>query len=553
MLDPIREGDSLLLRKQRGAFFTPVEVARFIADRVIAEGARSIMDPSCGEAAFLVAAGEAARDRGVEVSLSGVEIFAESARFAHAVLGGMGLEAAIEVNDFFAVRGTASVDAVIGNPPYIRYHEHTGGARELSLAAASASGVRLSELASIWAAFTVHATSFLRPGGSLGLVLPAELLSVNYAGPVRRFLADSFTSVELSLFHERVFPSAQEDVVLVIATGFMQGSAGTLSLRQVRNAAALHDPMMETTWALTDSSEKWTSSLVSSTLLDLATHLRTQEGVGTLSDWGRVSLGAVTGANKFFALTGDEVDRLQLQQSDLLPLSPPGSSHLRNLTLDRTALSALAADGARVWLFSPPGEPSRAARTYIAMGEQNGVDQAYKCRKRSPWWRVPLAPMADLFLTYMNADTPRFATNTAGLHHLNSVHGVVLDPGLRDLGRELLPLASMNSLTRLDAEVQGRAYGGGMLKIEPGEARRLALPSARLVNAQSAALRAIEPEVRRRLARRAHDGAVALVDDVVLRAGLGLDDSAIRELVAGRDKLAARRFARGRAPKREAT
>ena len=34
----------------------------------------------------------------------------------------------------------------------------------------------------------VHAALFLRPGGRMALVLPAELLSVNYAAAVRKFL-----------------------------------------------------------------------------------------------------------------------------------------------------------------------------------------------------------------------------------------------------------------------------------------------------------------------------------------------------------------------------
>src|SRR5664280_613863 len=49
---------------------------------------------------------------------------------------------------------------------------------------------------SSWAAFTVHAAEFLRPGGGrLGLVLPAELLTVNYAAEVRRYLMARFGRV----------------------------------------------------------------------------------------------------------------------------------------------------------------------------------------------------------------------------------------------------------------------------------------------------------------------------------------------------------------------
>jgi adenine-specific DNA-methyltransferase len=103
---------------------------------------------------------------------------------------------------------------------------------------------------------------------------------------------------------------------------------------------------------------------------------------------------------------------------------------------------------------------SRGAHRYLVAGEVEGVPAAYKCRVRSPWWQVPLVPVADLLLTYMNADTPRLTTNTARVRHLNSVHGVYLNEATAALGRELLPLASLNSLTLLGAELVGRAYGG---------------------------------------------------------------------------------------------
>ena len=72
----------------------------------------------------------------------------------------------------------------------------------------------------------------------------------------------------------------------------------------------------------------------------------------------------------------------------------------------------------------------------------------------------------------MNADTPRLCTNRAQAHHLNSVHGVYLTGPLRRLGMDLLPVAALNSMTLLAAETVGRAYGGGMLKLEPREADR---------------------------------------------------------------------------------
>jgi len=157
-----------------------------------------------------------------------------------------------------------------------------------------------------------------------------------------------------------------------------------------------------------------------------AAALRAGVSLTLLETWGDTTLGMVTGNNRYFALSPARAQELGLRHSDLVRLSPPGSKHLRGLSFTDAALDELGAGGSAVWLFRPPAELSPAARAYIAAGEMAGINTAYKCRVRKPWWRVPLIRAADLLLTYMNADTPRLTTNRAKAHHLNSVHGVYL-------------------------------------------------------------------------------------------------------------------------------
>src|SRR6266849_2293028 len=203
--------DSAELRKARGAFFTPRELTRFVADWAVRAPSDCVLEPSCGEAAFLLSVGDRLVHLGQREpstdQLQGVEIHAKSAANAEALLAGEGFAARLHVGDFFdSSLSPGSFDTVVGNPPYVRYQSFVGEARTRAQEAALAQGVRLTNLASSWAAFVVHATTFLKLGGRLGLVLPAELLSVNYAAPVRRFLLERFAKVKLVLFEARVFP-----------------------------------------------------------------------------------------------------------------------------------------------------------------------------------------------------------------------------------------------------------------------------------------------------------------------------------------------------------
>jgi adenine-specific DNA-methyltransferase len=547
VLDVLREDDTNDLRKARGAFFTPPPLADYIASWAMTEGTSRVLEPSCGEAAFLISAGRFARERELtDVSYAGVELFETSARFAEMVLADAGIKANVRVSDFFRLAPNPVHDCVIGNPPYIRYQEHAGESRERSSMAAAAAGVELSELASSWAAFVVHSAQFLRRGGRLGLVLPAELLSVNYAAPVRRFLLESFKKVELVLFGERVFPTVQEEVVLLLAEGFRDGPTDRFTLFQAESVQDLPSMDAPSTWIPRAAGEKWTAAMVGPRARSIYDAALSTEGFSVLHQWGETSLGAVTGNNSFFALTWEQVKARGLSRNDLVRISPPGSRHLRGLELSSRRLRQLSEEGKATYLFRPAGNPSTAGLELIQEGEAAKVNDAYKCRVRSPWWRVPLVAIPDLFLTYMNADTPRLTTNDAGVHHLNSVHGVYFHLQHRELGRSLLPLASINTLTMLGAETVGRAYGGGMLKIEPKEADLLPVPSPALVEAQEEALHAIRSRVASALRMGDLQHAVELVDDVILKAGLGLNDYEVEELRSAQKALFSRRKARSK-------
>lgn len=547
--------DTAASRKARGAFFTPEPVAKYITAWGVRSATDHILEPSCGEASFLLAAVErlsALRltdtpDR-TGGALDGVELHEASAAAARALLDVAGVNARIKVDDFFDVEPTGSYDVVIGNPPYVRYQDFSGEARARSRAAALRAGVSLTNLASSWAAFTVHSALFLKRGGRLGLVLPAELLSVNYAADVRGFLLREFAKVHLVMFTERVFPGVLEDVVLLLADGYRDGPTDHATVVEAKNAAELGRVRGGRRWRPTDPRAKWTPSLLPASALHAYTRQIGREAFAPLEAWGDTTLGMVTGNNKYFALSPAEVSELGLHPSDLLPLSPPGSRHLRGLAFTGAAREEIGRRGEATWLFRPAGTPSPAGQDYIAAGAFDGVPKAYKCRVRSPWWRVPLVPPADLFLTCMNADTPRLTTNTAQVYNLNSVHGVYLRDGVRARGRELLPIASLNTLTLLGAELVGRAYGGGMLKLEPREADILPVPAAELVGEARAELSGIRGLVESALLKGDLLGAVSMVDDVLLRRMLSLDADEHAALVEARAQLSARRSARGARP-----
>lgn len=543
--------DTPALRKARGAFFTPQPIVSFITDWALRDAADTVFEPSAGDAEFLVESVRRLKELSTDPTFSpavhGVEIHDHSAQVGRARVLAAGGQPHIRVNDFFLLESGRKYTAVIGNPPYVRYQDWSGDARLRSREAALRVGVSLTGLASSWAAFVVQGASVLQKGGRLGLVLPAELMSVNYASPVRRFLFDNFRNLEIVLFEEQVFPEAEADVVLLLADGYNEGPTDHATIRQAKNAADLADLEVGAHWSPLDPAGKWTGAgLVSSAATNPLARLSAKGSFTNLETWGDTTLGMVTGNNTYFALSPSRVKQLGLRRDELLPLSPPGSSHLRGLVLSDGMLARLGKKGKATRLFFPGLEPSDAAQAYIDAGHAAGVDEAYKCRVRKTWFRVPLVKPADLLLTCMNADTPRLTTNLAGVYHLNSIHGVFLREDVRDLGKELLPLASLNSISLLNAEMVGRAYGGGILKLEPKEADRWMMPSPALVRARAQELRGIRGRVARKLQSGHLIDAVHMVDQALLLDSNELTTEEIEQVRAAHIDLARRRTTRGK-------
>jgi hypothetical protein len=106
----------------------------------------------------------------------------------------------------------------------------------------------------------------------------------------------------------------------------------------------------------------------------------------------------------------------------------------------------------------------------------------------------------------------------------------------------------LNSLTALGAELEGRSYGGGLLKVEPKEADKVPMPSLALLEKASDDLRAMRPQLGRCLRNSQLEDALGLVDRVLLVKHLGLSEEDVKSLRAGRVALAARRAARSGKP-----
>jgi adenine-specific DNA-methyltransferase len=561
MLPPLETSTPLKRwqRKSLGAFYSPLSLVEPMVAWAIREADQSLLDPSCGDGVFLLAAARRLLGLGASPDwaaslLHAVDLNPEAARVTRERLASeLGLPFAnIRLGSFFSLppprqlfSEAEGVDVVIGNPPYIRYQEFAGGARYEARERAADAGVNLTGLASSWAHFVAHAVEFLRPGGRLALILPAELIHTLYAAPLREHLIRSFHEIHVVFFRQAVFPEVQVEVVLLLAAGWQRGP-GRLRLTEVESDASLSDLTRVLDGAEVfepgEQPEKWIPgySAQPAAYLDL---LQTRGLLCPLADVGKANIGFVSGATEYFVLTPEEATRWRLPEASLQPVVSRARQIL-GLEIRPADIQQARARGERCLLWIPGERLTRAERSYVRMGEELGYSERYKCRVRAPWFRVPGVVAPDAFLTYMSDLVPRLCLNRARVASTNTIHTVRLAAIPRAL-RKAFAVAFYNSATLFSCERVGRSYGGGVLKLEPREADRVLVPSAGLVARHKSSLLKLAATVDLAL-RNGREGcldeAVAAVDAVLFHGERVARD----EMAAARASLHERRRGRAR-------
>ena len=506
-------------QKTLGAFYTAEPVARFLVEWAIREPNEAVLDPSCGDGAFIGAAATRLAELGCPIpKVWGVDFHSGAITAARSLFPASRLVK----SDFFALGPDElpQFDAVVGNPPFIRYQTFSGDARSAALSRTSDAGVSLARLSSSWAPFVIHSAAFLRPGGRLAMVVPAELGHAQYAREVLRFLAQEFSRIRVCLFRRKLFPHLNEDAFLLLAEG--RGTeCGWFSVSSYENIdAALrgeHDERPVDLESVKSGRVRLLHYLLSPKARDLYRYLREQTCVRRLGDVSDVGIGYVTGANDFFHLSEDEATRNRVPAKYLRPAA--GSLRTQaGLIFRRSDWEIGKREGKKIYLLALPPVREQVLpagiRSHLDRGRASQIHLRFKCRVRDPWYSVPHVRRADAFLSYMSGGRPKLVLNPTGLVAPNTLHLVQF---VERKYVKSVPAGWYSSLTSLSCEIEGHALGGGMLKLEPTEAERLlvALPKPGDI---SRLLERTDSYLREARADQARD----LVDRHVLRARLGL-------------------------------
>jgi len=442
-----------------------------------------LFDPAVGTGAFFRAAKVLAMERGLCVSLRGMEIDPTVLKQALA----HGLEEAdltgVVLGDFILHAPNTRFPAIVANPPYIRHHRLTQDKKEqLRRLSFQTTGKILDGRTGLHVYFLIRALSLLEENGRLAFIMPADTCEGKFANDLWSWISVNFALDAVVTFTPEASPFPGVDTNPLIF--FIRKSAPREKFLWVRCQRPGTDAIK--TWVRSGFSCVLESDLtVTERKLDegLVTGLSREPILNgaskyVLGDFVQVVRGIATGANEFFFMTVERAKRLGIPEEDFVKAigrtrDTPGEE------ITRETMANLEARGRPTLLLSlNDGDMERypeSIRQYLSEGERLGLPKRPLISQRKPWYRMEFRVPPPFLFAYLGRRHSRFIRNTAGVVPLTGflcIYSKSNDKAYLDrLWKILNHPETIANLPRV-----GKSYGDGALKVEPRLLERLPIP-----------------------------------------------------------------------------
>ncbi|MGP4674821.1 type I restriction-modification system subunit M [Agrobacterium pusense] len=449
-----------------GQFFTPEHVAQSLVRWVVYDPGDRLLDPSCGDGAIVR---HHPNSRGIEHDPFAALLATERAPTA-----------TIDNTDFFqwALVTKERFPCAAGNPPFIRFQKFKGKTKIAAENICAAQGVKLGSLSSTWAAFLVATASLLEVGGRMAFVVPAEIGHAPYAKPILQYLVEHFRTVNVVAVQRKLFPKLSEDCWLLHCDGFGERTTHIEFTKVSSFEPCDRPPPSGERVSWRDLEINWQGRLrpflISRDCRALYQEYSLRSGTERFGDFAKISIGYITGDNDFFHLSPTSARSFGIPSEYLLPTVRRGEYLQTDAVKDSTIKEWMINDEQYLLLCLSAGPVPDSVVKYLDSDRGLIARARYKCRTRAAWYSVPGVIRPDYFLQYMSGAEVRLARNEAGAVCTNSILAVnIINPA-----SATLRLPSWGSdFVKLSCELEGHPLGGGMLKLEPGEARRVVFPT----------------------------------------------------------------------------
>ena len=211
-------------------------------------------------------------------------------------------------------------DAVVGNPPFIRYQYLPDELQTEAAELFSRLNLGFTRHTNAWVPFVLSALHLLKPGGRLGMVLPSEILHVIYAQSLRTYIGDECSYAMIFDPEDIWFKDTLQGAVVLLLEkkpGKHDPFSGVGIVKtkgrdfQLKPASSYYNEVTFMSGGATLG--KWTYALLSGQEYLLLEKLKNDPRIHRFDQIASVDVGIVTGANGFFLVSDEIVEKYELE------------------------------------------------------------------------------------------------------------------------------------------------------------------------------------------------------------------------------------------------
>ncbi len=457
-------------RKEFAQFFTPPVVARLMAEWVLKDGRKNILDPAFGLGIFF----EESKELRHDISFTTFEIDSNILKYYKSSIDVLPTNLHI-INQDYLLACPNKYEGIICNPPYLRFQKFINRHAVMPVLKSYLGEdiVGYSNIASIFLLKSIHE---LKENGRLAYIMPYEFMNTGYGKKIKKALLENGLLKHAIIFknENEIFTDATTTVVVLLCEkDYSSTDVSFITIRSLDQCLSLEHVLMQEKQIYPrnylSELEKW-SPLFASESISINKDL-----LVPLSNYGSFKRGIATGANEFFSFSKSTIQELGLPKSSYRKCITR-SPQLKTSLLTESQMEKLIESDAPVFVLDVKDPSNPNVLKYIKQGEANGFHERYLTRMRKPWYRLEDREPAPILFGVFSRGEYKVVRNYTDALNLTCFHGFF--PNMFGAAYlDLIYLYFLSDSGGMILKQNQRKYGSDLDKFEPNDLNKSLVPS----------------------------------------------------------------------------
>lgn len=440
-----------------GQFYTPQPIAKFMAEWVLQNNSKTLLDPAVGLGVFLLESKKICPD----IQITSFEIDDEtSEKLTELYKFSFNLHRTDYLNYF----SDKKYSSIICNPPYNKFQQIPNRKKYIKMFQ-DKYGIKLSGYSNSYIYFLIKSVNELKEGARCCYIIPYEFFNTGYGQIVKQYLLDLKIIKHIIKFDSnlKLFSDAMTTSCILCLEKTNNENIDFISIDSIDKLKFPFSSSIIKNLNIKDidAKEKW-SQYFEDKQNDKYNNLVKFSSVAV------VKRGIATGNNAFFTLTQGKINKLHLSNEVCVPCITK-APYVENYILTSDYIQQLINENKSMFIFDGTKASTKYDYGYIQYGEKLGVNKSYLISHRHPWFSIEKKQVAPILISVFSREKLKVVRNEANIKNLATFHGVYF---INNFDYDSITIFFCYLITPIAQEIlkqNKREYGEGLNKFEPND------------------------------------------------------------------------------------